>query len=168
MGSFCAHHGVAFPIYEEKARASTLVTWRRYSTAQAGSAMSQMNAKSIQRVFDVSTLSSFCDGGHAAASRPGMRSPHGRLLDQQSRIAIVTKRAAPLKTHSQQACEAGDLAEYGLGGTVGSRGGPPARSRPSAGCKTRSISLGAAVDRTMLVPIDLVPGPIPAVPLLCG
>jgi hypothetical protein len=105
---------------------------------------------------------------HAAASPPGMRSPHGRLLDQQSRIAVVTKRAAPLKTHSQQDCEASDLAENGLGGTVGSRGGPPARSRPSAGCKTRSISLGAAVDRTMLVPIDLVPGPIPAVPLRRG
>src|SRR5882724_2495732 len=65
-------------------------------------------------------------------------------------------------------CEAGDLAEYGLGGTAGSRGGPPARSRPSAGCKTSSISLGAAVDRTPLVPIDLVPGPIPAVPLRRG
>src|ERR671930_1473019 len=45
MGSFCAHHGVAFPMYEEKLRKPTLVTWRRYSTAQAGSAMSQMNAK---------------------------------------------------------------------------------------------------------------------------
>jgi hypothetical protein len=80
----------------------------------------------------------------------------------------MAKRAAPLKTYSQQVCEAGDLAEYGLGGTVGSRGGPPARSRSAAGCKTRSIPLGAAVDRTPLVPIDLVPGPIPAVPLRRG
>jgi hypothetical protein len=83
-------------------------------------------------------------------------------------IATIAKRAAPLKTHSQQVCKAGDLAEYGLGGAAGSRGGPPARSSPSAGCKTSSIPLGAAVERAMLVPIDSVPGPIPAVPLRRG
>ena len=97
-----------------------------------------------------------------------MRSLHGRLLDQQSRIATTAKRATPLKTHSQQACEASDLAENGLGGTVGSRGGPPARSRLSAGCKTSSISLGTAFDRAPLVRVDFVPAPIPAVPLLRG
>ena|SRR5262245_13115063 len=97
-----------------------------------------------------------------------MRSPHGRLLNQQVLIATMAKRAAPLKTHSQQVCEASDLAEDGLGGTVGSRGGPPTRSRPLAGCKTSLIPLVAAIDRTALVRIDFVPGPIPAVPLLCG
>jgi hypothetical protein len=32
-------------MYEEKVRKSILVTSKRYSTAQAGSAMSQINAK---------------------------------------------------------------------------------------------------------------------------
>jgi len=46
------------------------------------------------------------------------------LLDQQAHIATIAKRAAPLKTHSQQACEAGDLAEYGLGGPPGAAWAP--------------------------------------------
>ena len=91
-----------------------------------------------------------------------------RLLNQQSLIATMAKRTAPLKTHSQQACKASDLAEYGLGRIVRSRDGPPARSRPLAGCKTSSIPLGAAIDRTPLVRVDFVPGPIPAIPLLQG
>src|SRR5882724_8340492 len=51
-------------------------------------------------------------------------------------------------------------------GTAGSRCGPPATSRPSAGSGiTPPRPLGAAVNRTMLVRIDFAPCPIPAVPL---
>jgi hypothetical protein len=90
------------------------------------------------------------------------------LLDQPSRIATMAKRAAPLNTYGQQAYEASDVAEYGLGGTTGSRGGLPARSRSSAGCETMLLPLGAAVDWSALVRIDFVPGPIPAVPFRRG
>ena len=85
------------------------------------------------------------------------------LLDQPSRISPMAKRAAPLNAHGQQTCEASDVANYGLGGTAGSLGGPPAKSRPSAGCKTMLIPLIAAPDRRALVRIEFVPGPIPAV-----
>src|SRR5687768_15943205 len=97
-----------------------------------------------------------------------MRNSPGCLLDQQSRIATTAKRAVPLKAHSQQAYKASDLAEDGLGGTVGSRAWPPAWSRPPTGCKSKLLSLVVALDRTPLVCVDLVPGPIPAVPLRQG
>jgi hypothetical protein len=81
-----------------------------------------------------------------------------------SRRSLPSWRSGqPLKAHSKEACEASDLAEYGLGGTTGSRGGLPARSRPSAGCQTMLIPLGAAVDRTQTIRIDFAPCPIPAV-----
>src|SRR5882724_10855887 len=51
-------------------------------------------------------------------------------------------------------------------GTAGSRRGPPASSRPSAGSEiTPPRPLGAAVNRTMIVRIDFAPCPIPALPL---
>jgi hypothetical protein len=57
-------------MYEEKLRKPTLVTWRRYSTAQAGSAMSQMNAQihptSVRRVNSIFLLWWWARGGIAA------------------------------------------------------------------------------------------------------
>src|SRR5882724_2912899 len=45
MGSFMLQNEGAFPSYEAKVSSSILATWRRYSTAQAGSAVSQSKAK---------------------------------------------------------------------------------------------------------------------------
>src|SRR5882724_11791694 len=53
-----------------------------------------------------------------------MRSPHGRLLDQRPLLATMAKRAAPLKAHSQQARDACDLPECGLGGPPEAAVGP--------------------------------------------
>jgi hypothetical protein len=105
-----------------------------------------------------------CDSGHAAASPPGMRSPHGRLLDQQAHIATMAKRAAPLKTHSQQACEAGDLAEYGLGGTAGSRGGPRRGQGRRRGAKLAQspwmpLSIGLRSYRSIWSQVQFLPFP---------
>jgi hypothetical protein len=44
----------------------------------------------------------------------------------------------------------------------------PGAVKTVGGLKTRLIPLGTAIDWTMLVPIDLAPGPIPAVPLRHG
>src|SRR5688572_15975334 len=52
----------------------------------------------------------------------GMRSPHGRLLDQQSLMATMAKRAALVKDPSAYAHDASYVAECGRGGTAGSRG----------------------------------------------
>jgi hypothetical protein len=50
---------------------------------------------------------------------------------QRPLLASMAKRAAPLKAPGQQAHDAWNGAECGLGGTVGSRCGPQTRSRPS-------------------------------------
>ena len=44
----------------------------------------------------------------------------------------------------------------------------PCAVKTVGGIKTRLIPLGTAVDWTMLVPIDLAPGPMPAIPLRHG
>jgi hypothetical protein len=74
MGAFWRHHGVALPMYEEKVRKSRWATWSRYSTAQAGNAMSQMNTKShptsVRAFKSVLLLSWWAGRGIADRQRP--------------------------------------------------------------------------------------------------